>query len=151
MSAALSALDSRSPVGILIANAGIGGIHALAPPAGEPLDLARRTADVNLFGVINTVASLTGSMTRRGKGQKRDRWRTARIPLLGIRKVHRGTPLAPAILALLVAQIIELGRSYDLEWVEFSWILETNRAMVALAELAAGPACKRYRMYSIPL
>lgn len=69
MSAALSTLDSRRPVDILIANAGIGGIHALAPPAGEPLDLARRIADVNLFGVINTVASLTGCMTRRGKGQ----------------------------------------------------------------------------------
>jgi GNAT superfamily N-acetyltransferase len=82
---------------------------------------------------------------------KRDRWRTARIPLLGIRKVHRGTPLAPAILALLVAEILDLGRAYNLDWVEFSWILETNRSMVALAELAAGPACKRYRMYSIPL
>lgn len=82
---------------------------------------------------------------------KRDRWRTARIPLLGIRKVHRGTPLAPAILALLVAEILELGHAYDLDWVEFSWVLETNRAMVALAELAAGPACKRYRMYGIPL
>ena len=82
---------------------------------------------------------------------KRDRWRTARIPLLGIRKVHRGTPLAPAILALLVADILELGRTYDLDWVEFSWVLETNRSMVALAELAAGPACKRYRIYSTPL
>jgi short-subunit dehydrogenase len=68
MSAALSTLDSRSPVDILIANAGIGGIQALAPPAGEPLELARRIADVNLFGVINTVASLTGSLTRRGRG-----------------------------------------------------------------------------------
>lgn len=82
---------------------------------------------------------------------RRDSWRTARIPLLGIRKIHRGTALAPAILALLVAEILELGRDYDLDWVEFSWILETNRPMVALAELAAGPASKRYRMYSTPL
>lgn len=82
---------------------------------------------------------------------RRDRWRTARIPLLGIRKSHRGTALAPAILAMLVADILELGRAYDLDWVEFSWILEDNRPMVALAELAAGPACKRYRMYGLDL
>ena len=68
MSTALSALDSRLPVDIVIANAGLGGGEALAPPAGEPLDLARRIADVNLFGVINTVACLTGSLTARGKG-----------------------------------------------------------------------------------
>jgi short-subunit dehydrogenase len=68
MSAALSILDSRIPVDILIANAGLGGGEALAPPAGESLDLARRIADVNLFGVINSVASLNGSLTARGKG-----------------------------------------------------------------------------------
>ena len=77
----------------------------------------------------------------------RDQWRTARIPLLGIRKAHRGTPLSAAVLSLLVADILELGRDYDLDWVEFSWILETNRPMVALAELAAGPPCKTYRLY----
>jgi GNAT superfamily N-acetyltransferase len=82
---------------------------------------------------------------------KRDRWRTARIPLLGIRKQYRGTPLAPAILSLLVAEIIDLGRAYNLDWVEFSWVLETNRPMIAVAELAAGPACKRYRMYGLDL
>lgn len=78
---------------------------------------------------------------------KRDRWRTARIPLLGIRKAHRGTPLSAAILSLLVADMVELGRAYDLDWVEFSWIIETNHQMVALAELAAGPPCKRYRLF----
>lgn len=78
---------------------------------------------------------------------KRDRWQTARIPLLGIRKAYRGTPLSAALLSLLVAEILELGRSYNLDWVEFSWVLETNRAMNALAELAAGPPCKRYRLY----
>ena len=82
---------------------------------------------------------------------RRDRWRTARIPLLGIRKAYRGTPLAAAILSLLVADILDLGRQYDLDWVEFSWILETNEQMNALAVLAAGPPCKRYRLYEAPL
>lgn len=68
MSAAMARLDSRLPVDILIANAGLGGGDALAPAAGESLDLARRIADVNFFGVINTVASLTGPLTTRGQG-----------------------------------------------------------------------------------
>jgi len=80
-----------------------------------------------------------------------DRWKTARIPLLGIRKEHRGTPFAAAILSLLVSEIISLGRAYDLDWVEFSWVLETNKQMNALAELAAGPPCKTYRLYSAHL
>jgi hypothetical protein len=37
--------------------------------------------------------------------------------------------------------------SHNLEWVEFSWVLETNKRMVALAELAAGPPVKTYRIY----
>ena len=82
---------------------------------------------------------------------KRDRWETARIPLLGIRKAHRGTPLSAALLSMLVADILDLGRSYNLDWVEFSWVLETNQQMNALAELAAGPPCKRYRLYETML
>jgi hypothetical protein len=128
-----------------------GKFGRIAEVDGEPAAMIVALPDLN-----NVIAGFRGRLLPFNWAKlmlaiKRDRWRTARIPLLGIRKVHRGTPLAPAILALLVAQIIELGRAYDLEWVEFSWILETNRAMVALAELAAGPACKRYRMYSIPL
>jgi short-subunit dehydrogenase len=68
MSAALNAIDSAAPVDILIANAGLGGSEVLAPPAGEPPDLARRVADVNFLGVLNTVAPLTASLTARGRG-----------------------------------------------------------------------------------
>ena len=67
MSGALSAIDSTTPIDILIANAGLGGNEVLAPPSGEPPDLARRIADVNLLGVINTVAPLTASLTARGR------------------------------------------------------------------------------------
>ncbi|HUZ67394.1 MAG TPA: hypothetical protein VMU56_06995 [Beijerinckiaceae bacterium] len=81
----------------------------------------------------------------------RDLWmeriRTARIPLLGLRKAHRHTTLAPAMIALLVSEFLSESRRYPLDWVEFSWILETNRAMVGLAQLAAGAPAKRYRIY----
>ncbi|MEZ5817629.1 MAG: hypothetical protein R3D44_11135 [Hyphomicrobiaceae bacterium] len=77
----------------------------------------------------------------------RDRWTTARVPLLGIRKAHRGDIIAPAVLSLLITDLMELGRGYDIEWIEFSWVLSSNRAMVRLAELAAGKPVKTYRVY----
>lgn len=80
-----------------------------------------------------------------------DRWKTARIPLLGIRKQYQATPLAPAVLSLLVSEFLELGKAYNLDWVEFSWILETNQAMTKLAEAAAGPPSKIFRIYNMPL
>jgi len=75
----------------------------------------------------------------------------ARVALLGLRKEFQATPLAPAVLSLLARETIELGERYRLEWLEFSWILETNKAMRALAELVAGPPSKTYRIYELAL
>ncbi len=77
----------------------------------------------------------------------RNQVKAARIPLLGVRKEFRNTHLAPAVLSLLVAEFIDVGRFYGLNRVEFSWVLEHNRAMTKLAELAAGPPYKTYRLY----
>jgi short-subunit dehydrogenase len=68
MAAALVEIDSRRPVDILIANAGIGGIGVLAPPDGEPLDTARRIIDVNFLGVINTIVPLIDRLCARQRG-----------------------------------------------------------------------------------
>ena len=76
-----------------------------------------------------------------------DKWKTARIPLLGIRARHRGTPLATLVLSLLISEFVDLGRAYDLDWIEFSWVLETNASMVKLGQLTAGAPVKRYRIY----
>lgn len=82
---------------------------------------------------------------------KREAIPTARVPLLGIRKTFQSTPLGGQLLALLVAEFIPQMQSHNLEWVEFSWVLETNRRMTSLAELAAGPPVKTYRIYGKPL
>ena len=68
MAMTLADIDARRPVDILIANAGIGGSGVIAPASGEPLDLARRIADVNVLGVINTVAPLTSRLCARAQG-----------------------------------------------------------------------------------
>lgn len=72
---------------------------------------------------------------------------TARVPLLGIRKAYQSTPLGSMFLALLISEFVAQMRSHNLTWVEFSWIVETNRRMVKLAEAAAGPPVKTYRIY----
>lgn len=82
---------------------------------------------------------------------KRERIPTARVPLLGIRQAHQSTPIGGELLALLVAEFVQQLYNYDLDWVEFSWVLEINKPMVRLAERAAGPPVKTYRIYSKPL
>jgi len=68
MSDTLGLLDARQPVDIVIANAGIGGSAAIVTSTGEPLDIARTIADVNLLGVINTVVPLIDRLCGRKRG-----------------------------------------------------------------------------------
>jgi hypothetical protein len=76
-----------------------------------------------------------------------DDWHSARVPLLGVRKKYQSSPLAMGVLSLVVAELLKLSRQYGDVMVEFSWILETNRPMNAIAELAAGPPARVYRIY----
>lgn len=99
-----------------------------------------------------TIAPFNGRLlpfnwARLGAAIYQDRWKTARIPLLGIRKAFRNSAMGAAVLSLLISDALALGRTYDLDWVEFSWVLETNRAMVNLGTLAAGPPSKVFRVY----
>ncbi|HVR62100.1 MAG TPA: N-acetyltransferase [Polyangia bacterium] len=75
----------------------------------------------------------------------------ARVLLLGIRQEHQRTSLAAGVLALLAKEFLDESRKHNLDWVEFSWVLECNKAMNALARLAAGPPVKTFRVYSTPL
>ena len=77
----------------------------------------------------------------------RGKARSARILMLGVRKPYQGTMSAGGVLALMISEIIEESKSYEFDWVEFSWVLETNKPMNALARLAAGEPVKRYRIY----
>ncbi len=73
---------------------------------------------------------------------------SARVVLLGLRGGARGGTMGAGALAMLVNEFIAEGRKYPFEWVEFSWILETNRPMRAIAELVAGKPAKTYRVYA---
>jgi hypothetical protein len=79
---------------------------------------------------------------------KRERIRTVRVPLLGIRCAYQSTPIGHELLALLMAEFVGQWRAQALDWVEFSWVLETNKPTVRLAERATGRPVKTYRIYS---
>jgi hypothetical protein len=80
------------------------------------------------------------------------RFRSVRVPLMGIRKSHRNVPIVAAgITALLVGGIFEEAAFLDLDFIELSWVLETNKPMNALGRIAAGAPAKRYRIYGKPL
>jgi short-subunit dehydrogenase len=66
MAAWLAERDSAVPVDLVIANA---GIASGTPEGREDPELARRTFDVNLTGVLNSVHPLIEPMIARGRGQ----------------------------------------------------------------------------------
>jgi hypothetical protein len=74
-------------------------------------------------------------------------FKSARIPLMGIRKQYHRSLMATGILAMLVQAFLREAKNFALDWSEFSWVLETNKPMRNLAELIAGPPVKRYRYY----
>lgn len=66
---AIRQAEARAGLDLLIANAGIGGVDAMAGPAGEHPDAARAIANVNFVGVVNTIAPAIAGMTHQGRGR----------------------------------------------------------------------------------
>lgn len=81
------ARDADQAVDMVIAGAGLGGVDALAPEAGESGAQARALLEVNTLGVINTVTVLHPLMAARGSGQ---------VVIIGSIQGGIGLPQAPA-------------------------------------------------------
>ena len=73
--------------------------------------------------------------------------RTARIPLMGVRKRLHNTRLGPGLALSVVESLRAPGLRKGLEHVEMSWILEDNEAMKNIIETLGGFVTKRYRVY----
>jgi hypothetical protein len=70
------------------------------------------------------------------------------MPLMGIRRAHQTTARSGALIAMMVHELFkEAAKHPKLEWVELSWVLETNTRMVSIVEGLLGPPAKRYRLY----
>ncbi len=73
--------------------------------------------------------------------------RTARIPLMGVRKRLHHTRLGPGLALSVVQALREPGIRAGIEEVEMSWILESNEAMQGIIDILGGRRTKRYRVY----
>ncbi len=86
MEAWISSIDTRFPLHLVIANAGISG--GTGGDAGlEPMHQAREIFDVNIMGVVNTLSPVIPAMIERQSGQ---------IVIISSLAGFRGFPGAPA-------------------------------------------------------
>ena len=69
MKEAIQAVDAAAEIDIVIANAGVGGIRALAGATGEADAIVDDLIDVNFRGVVNTLRPIIPAMVRRGRGR----------------------------------------------------------------------------------
>ncbi len=81
------ASDARSPLDLVVANAGISGGTSGANGGGEGAEQTRRIFETNVTGLLNTVLPAIPPMQRRGGGQ---------IALMSSVASFRGMPGAPA-------------------------------------------------------
>ncbi len=73
--------------------------------------------------------------------------KTARIPLMGVKREFQRKKSGLAMAAFLSEKAFEMGRNAGFTHVEMSWILENNKSMIRIIEQAQGKAYKTYRIY----
>lgn len=78
----------------------------------------------------------------------RRRVQGSRVPLMGVRKSYQGTALGSALALAVIDAVRWPGRADGIQWVELSWVLETNQGLRGILESALGSELyKRYRIY----
>lgn len=78
---------------------------------------------------------------------KRKTLKTARVPLMGIRRKYHGTLTGAALLPLMFHRLKEPFFARGLEQVELSWILDDNLPMRRVLEGIGAKVYKTYRVY----
>jgi hypothetical protein len=79
---------------------------------------------------------------------KRETWKSARVPLMGLRREYHGTAQAGGLIALMAKDMVAQAKAnYDLDWAEYSWVLEVNKPMLDFGQLLAEDPVKTYRIF----
>jgi hypothetical protein len=73
---------------------------------------------------------------------------TARVPLMGVRRVYHNTLLGAGLAYRLIGELRQSGVDYGIKRIELSWILEDNTGMRAIIEDIGGKVSKTYRIYT---
>ncbi|MDN5936825.1 MAG: N-acetyltransferase, partial [Nitrosospira sp.] len=81
------------------------------------------------------------------KHVKSEGFRTGRIPLMGVRKQFRNTPLGMSLAFMVIDAPRQSAISRGVQAVELSWILEDNKPMRTILASLGCREYKRYRIY----
>jgi hypothetical protein len=73
--------------------------------------------------------------------------KTARIPLMGVRRQYHDSLLGAALAYRLIGDVQDPGVRRGVQAVELSWILEDNIGMREIIENISGRIYKTYRIY----
>lgn len=77
--------------------------------------------------------------------------KSARVPLMGVRRRLAGTVLGSAIPLQLIGAVLPANAAFGFRSIELSWILEDNLPMRHILERLGARAYKTYRLYGKPL
>lgn len=80
-----------------------------------------------------------------------EKFRSARMPLLGIRTSQHGRWTSFVLLSVLFVSWLDDLARYDLAWMEFAWIVETNKIIADVLREALGDPVRLYRIYEAPV
>jgi hypothetical protein len=79
---------------------------------------------------------------------KSRRVKSARVPLMGVRRSLSGTLIGSAIPLQLIGSVLPAASTvFGFRWIELSWILEDNLPMRRILERLGAPTYKTYRVY----
>lgn len=120
---------------------------AIAELGGKPVAMA-----ISLPNVNEAIADLNGRLLP--FGWARLLWRlkvktpkSARVPLMGVRKAYHGSMLGAALAIAVVDSMRRGQKALGVESGELSWILEDNLPMRRMIETFGGVAYKTFRIY----
>ena len=77
--------------------------------------------------------------------------KTARMPMMGVRKSLQATPVGAALALSVIRSVREFNFSNGVEDSELSWILERNDRVRHVIEMVGGVPYKTYRVYEKPI
>jgi hypothetical protein len=73
--------------------------------------------------------------------------KSARVPLMGVRRSLAGTLIGSALPLQLIGSVLPANSDFGFRWIELSWILEDNLPMRRILERLGARAYKTYRVY----
>jgi GNAT superfamily N-acetyltransferase len=114
---------------------------------GEPAAMT-----VTLPNVNEAIADLRGRLLPFGWAKllwrlKVRGTRTARMPLMGVRKKYQGTPRGAALALGVIEAVRSWHAQHGAKEAELSWVVEDNRPSHEIIHLVGGRPYKTYRVY----